>query len=123
MKNVFGFVFSEEIFQRCGNIFTLQEYIPVGMGGGGVGASQKKFWGKKFEKKQKKNLETPKNWRPPKIGEPPENWRPFPKNWRPPEKLETPPKNWRTPPKKLETPQNWRHPPWKIGDPPKKIGE
>ena len=37
--------------------------------GGGVGASQKKFWGKKLKKKRKKN------WRPPPL----------------PEKLETPP--------------------------------
>ena len=41
-------------------------------GEGGVGASQKKFWGKKIEKKKKKKF------------------------WRPPEKLETP--RTRTPP-------------------------
>ena len=77
------------------------------LGGGGIGVSQKKFWEKKFEKK---NLETP--W---KFGDPPKNWRPPKKletplkNWRPPEKLETPPqKNWR-PPKKLENPPVDRH--------------
>ena len=52
----------------------------VGVGGGGVGASQKEFLGgKEIEKKRKKNfrdtLSPPKIWKPPshlpKIGDPP----------------------------------------------------
>ena len=82
--------------------------------GGGVGASQKKFWGKKFELKK---IWIKKNWikkisinPPEKIGDPP-------KNWRPPKKLETP-WNIGDPPKKLETPpQNWRHSPEKLETP------
>ena len=65
---------------------------------GGVGASQKKFWGKKFEKKDKKR--TKKIWRPPEKLETPQKIGDPSKNWRPPEKLET-------------------HPPCKIGDPQK----
>ena len=81
--------------------------------GGGVGASQKKFWGKRnWNKKIKKFRDPPKIWRPPQKLE---NTPPSPQkigDHTPQKKLETTPtKLETTPPPKLET-----TPPTKIGD-------
>ena len=91
---------------------------PYGGGGGGVGASQKKFWGKKIELKKiwkkkwikknwiKKNLNLKKNWinppPPKKIGDPQKNWT-LPRDQTPSPRNQTPPRD-QTPPSPDQTP-------------------
>ena len=91
---------------RTGRALTVSE------GRGGVGASQKEFFGgKEIEKKKKKKF-----WRPPKFGEPP-----------PPRKFGEPPQIWRNPPRDQTHPppensenphQIWRNPPRDQTHPP-----
>ena len=80
-------------------------------GRGGVGASQKKFFGgKEIEKKKRKKIwRPPKNWRPPEKLENPQKLETPLEKLETPKKLENPPKNWRPPPPQDQTPPVDRH--------------